>query len=1465
MARFMEATPAKRLLCAFLAVVLVISSLGIAGMAYGTDKTDVHPLTETEAVEGGAGGGTDADAGGDGASSGVDSDGENAGSASDSDSTGSGSADADAPSSDGSGTDGDGSDATDPDGSGMPDGGNGDEEANEGEDATDAEEAEVEGGVFIDDVRYDVNEDGTLGLPAIEEGNEKLRLAHDGIVSGNTIYFRDGKKHTMSIPKGETVSSYVRITNGSTLDLDGDGTIDLKGKSGSVIIVEGRNSVLNLNKNSGCLTISGGTGSLVNACGQNNFGSDYVAGGAILVQRNSAISSHTIDRYGNHTCESTATNAALNMYNGIIKNNKAAAGGGIFIDRYCGFTMSGGVVQNNTATKYEGGGIYIAGDRGANDALAGSCAIISGGKILSNTTQTVNSWGGGGIFVESKGVVKLDSSLITDNTAGGLGGGVSGCPHAYIGVGKISDGAAIFGNTANYSGLGGSSGMPRNEYLTCLATKAIDGSSTVYSGDMYAYGYSGNNNPAQKGAWSKDYFAAHYKEVAQDYYCTKSSIVEGSDIGQNSGYAWIGYAAGSYDNSGYKGGANSFGHEIAVAKGNSYTAVDATLALTNTLPKGTRNSFTNNRSVEITNNTSYTHGGGIGCNGKLLIGKLERGEESEPISFDIQKAFQNSLGEELSVGSGQFEFDVFASDANWSKGALSGTFKNDANGHVNFQVASDAFKPADGVKNTTVYFLIQEKDKAEDGVEYDAALYGAKLDLSWTRTQFLLSGQNYVTRYTPSVTSKAFVRISADSSGAQKVESIGSDLTVTNKLNLLVENALSGDKYYYGSLTGEDARFSFTMEGITDPFANSQDQNAAVGSLVRTATDGNEASNVDDGVYRIAVSTKNGDYTDNKASFTFPKIGYAKPGDYHYMISEDSAQDSKVYVAKVGVSVDKRDGADASGGAISLKAELTGLFAARSADSAIVDLEPMDAGSSSIAFHNMDIAEGAMLNGYLVSAASNTALEQRCLVDPKIYKKLVDANGKELTLQPDQFMFQLIQVGDDYNQNGGPVISSTGNDAFGMVDFDKAANVSGDPDNPSCLEYNTAGTYHYRVFEDPVYDRDPSVDYDDTIITFTTVIEYVDGALECTDMYYGHLDENGVNQRYYESENPTWHPTLTNKAKGMDLRVQKTSAADREQGLEGAVYGLWMHNVDDEGDFYMGSAKSGEDGYIYFEDVNLSFGNWYYFLEEEAPDFHTVSRYRSMYFTLANAADGSVTLVYSESPGGDAVDAEGEPVGGFAKASFDAANGGFAKAAAFSMRAKAGARDVANGARDGVGSTLTYAYDNGVYDELTRLNVSKLETNTHEFVEGAELAIIERSSGRVVASWITGAETKVISGQLNVGVQYILREMRVPDGYAKADDVVFSFDAYGNVSVLSGTDGGNAEVIGDSISLYDTLLDVENVSYRARTIGGDMAQTGDDALDVVWMLLVAATGAGALLVGALLLRRRFGSTDKGRE
>lgn len=81
-------------------------------------------------------------------------------------------------------------------------------------------------------------------------------------------------------------------------------------------------------------------------------------------------------------------------------------------------------------------------------------------------------------------------------------------------------------------------------------------------------------------------------------------------------------------------------------------------------------------------------------------------------------------------------------------------------------------------------------------------------------------------------------------------------------------------------------------------------------------------------------------------------------------------------------------------------------------------------------------------------------------------------------------------------------------------------------------------------------------------------------------------------------------------------------------------------------------------------------------------------------------------------------------------------------------------------------------------DNKTRLDVKKSGLEADGFtviasVPGAELKVIDESTGTVVDSWISGAGAHTIEGKLAAGKIYVLRETDVPSGFKRADDIRF--------------------------------------------------------------------------------------------
>lgn len=753
----------------------------------------------------------------------------------------------------------------------------------------------------------------------------------------------------------------------------------------------------------------------------------------------------------------------------------------------------------------------------------------------------------------------------------------------------------------------------------------------------------------------------------------------------------------------------------------------------------------------------------------------------------------------------------------------------------------------------THWYVIAEQPGATAGVVYDTTAYLVKITTTLSEDGRSLS------------TAKKVYKTVSDSSELQEVAGdIG--VTFTNVATPKGTWQFKADKFFYGLGAPHDC--SFTLQEIE-----------------RAPEAGEPLANVlvsNDNLQQWTASIAAADLTDGHAFISFPAINYEQQGegegfqndvgDHYYLITEDgdeAVKDTTAYVVKVTVAEDAANTRNLTA---------TGTVFGYADDiNSPLNLLTLPEGELP-AFYNTDTYDLISAASYSVYAASGEPVDKVCYVDPKIIKNL---EGR--AIKSGEFAFKLIQVA-NYNDTEGELISATTNDEFGMVDFDKANNVSGDLENPSCLAYTKPGTYYYRVIEDTSKGgmNDQSVLYSDQVITFTTVIEQDEttGQLVCTDMYYGWWDAAAnqnvrFDEQYadYETQpgnigdmsklNPDWHPTINNKARPMDLQVRKTSVSDRDEGLVGATYALYMVNENPQGDIWLAEATSEEGGWITYKNVSLATNNLYYFKETAAPAGHTVSEFRSPYFYLvedATSANG-YALKYTDTKYFDAAETEAAAAAPMAAAE---AQGLQADIAAQAEATATDDQTQPGHSADG-NILLTYDKDGGVYDETTQIEVNKLDTRTHEWVEGAKLVILDKESGKEVASWTSGKAPQKLAKTLNVGTIYLLREVEAPGEYRLANDVEFVIDNYGNVTITKGTENGNAELSDNTITLYDTMMDAEEVEQREHEttrevpLGTILAQTGD-MLPILGIGLIVLASLIALIVAGR--RRRAGKDDE---
>lgn len=1308
---------------------------------------------------------------------------------------------------------------------------------------------------------------------AVEEPDEKNATRSEDLVgnsdheikageevtntNGPLTFSGNGKSYTLTV--NGTLKSDIKVTGGATLTIKGSGTIIGYGEEGqgSVIVVEGKGSKLVFGEikdgvSSGP-TVTGGTGrSIPN---KNKWVIWNEVGGGI----------HVCRAQGN----SEEKNASLEFRGGTVSGNTAEAGGGIFIDYRCGFTMSGGSILENTATKHEGGGIFTWGNwNGKTGNGSRGYGEITAATIKGNKTATTTDWGGGGIYINNDGILRIESARITLNKAEGLGGGVAGCPHAEIGIGKMQNGAAVYDNKA----LGGvgpkNSGLKFNmpDSLTHTGMKVPSGDFLVQglakeeipvltdkSTDSLPYGNDGYN--LLPGNYAKGEFDS---SLAKDFYCTYASFIAATNLKSHpkdengKEIAWNGFIAGIAANkvngktvseNAADGTQSWIAAPIAIPVNEDYEIHDATLCLTSTA-KEDKSGIA--RTVIIEDNESSTHGGGIACNGTLHFGDFPQKEEiinGYTLSFN-KEVVSGITGKKLSLQEGE-TFSFVLTDK-----ATGDSYKASSNekGKIKFTNLS-------GLKDSgeKTFTLTEEKKDGYTSSIGEGAEVKVQLNVEKSSVTY---GSLTTTTYTTNVVP-----------GSIKINGTATD-TVTNVATPKGSWKFQADKFFYG--IGAPGDCSFTMQEIERvPEAGEPLENVLV-------TNGN--------LQKWTVSLSSANFTDSHASIEFPEIAYEQQGDgegfqndvgdHYYLVTEDgddTAKDTTAYVIEVNVALDKTNSRN-----LKVTDTVRGY-----ADDIHSSLNQMPEGERP-AFYNTDTYGMISAASYSVYAASGEPVDQVCYVDPKIIKNL---EGR--AIKSGEFAFKLIEVA-NYNDTEGTVISATTNDEFGMVDFDKANNVSGDLENPSCLAYTKPGTYYYRVIEDTSKGgmNDQSVLYSDQVITFTTVIEQDEatGRLVCTDMYYGYWDKAASKNVRYDEQytdfdtqpgnigdmsklNPDWHPTITNKTRPMDLQVRKTSVSDRNEGLVGATYGLYMVNENAQGDIWLAEATSEDGGWITYKNVSLSTNNLYYFKETAAPAGHTVSEFRSSYFYLvedASSANG-YTLQYTDSKYLPEVAADDAAVQAEVSGTVQAKNAPAAQAATEAANEAAADTETQPGYSADGNVLLTYDKDGGVYDEVTTLEVNKLDTRTHEWVEGAKLVILEKESGKEIASWTSGKAPQKLEKTLNVGTTYLLREVEAPDQYRLANDVEFVIDDYGNVSITKGTENGNAELSDNTISLYDTMLDAEETETIEREKSTTEKPNKDTLLaktgDMLPILGIALVALAALIVVIVAVRRRRAGED----
>lgn len=318
----------------------------------------------------------------------------------------------------------------------------------------------------------------------------------------------------------------------------------------------------------------------------------------------------------------------------VTANYSHEAGGGVYAGFYnqtIEFEMTGGTIAGNVAENAEGGGLRIAG--GDN---TGTMATISAGEnskiyITNNKTMTGKDrggdWGGGGVFIQKGGKLNIVKTLITQNDAGGWGGGIGACPTGETIV-SHSNGAAIYNNTDH-----------------------------GYDDHMSAGG-NGKNEDSDS-----NYITSTFKEAGhQDFFLVRKNdsnktvaVVLGKMLGGGSA-GWQGTCDNAKITIDANGGAEAkymFGLE---AHPTDDAIANAQLAAT----------------TIISGNYSYTHGGGIMTNGDLTVGEVNDLSVYPSMKLNATKVLKDEKGISQSLSGHNYKFKLLRKD-----GATEPSWKED--------------------------------------------------------------------------------------------------------------------------------------------------------------------------------------------------------------------------------------------------------------------------------------------------------------------------------------------------------------------------------------------------------------------------------------------------------------------------------------------------------------------------------------------------------------------------------------------------------------------------------------------------------------------------------------------------------------------------------------------------------------------------------------------------------------------
>lgn len=379
----------------------------------------------------------------------------------------------------------------------------------------------------------------------------------------------------------------------------------------------------------------------------------------------------------------------------VTANYSKEAGGGIyagFHNQPITFSMTGGTIAGNESENAEGGGLRISTDTTGDIKAEPSTSnkiYITNNKTMTGVNRG-GDWGGGGVFVQKGGKLNIVRTLITDNEAGGWGGGIGACPTGETIV-SHSNGAAIYNNTDHgYDDHMSAGGNGKNE----------DSDSNYITSTF-------------KGAGHQDFFLVRNKDGAN----STIAVVLGKMLGGGSA-GWQGTCDGNPVTIDPNGGAEAK-YMFGLQAHPSGQAISDAQKVATTI---------------ISGNYSYTHGGGIMTNGDLVVGEVSDLRVYPSMKLKATKALVNAKGDKQPLNGHEYKFQLLRQEVNGTKapswkddgtldmGECSGAGEatvDQSNGSITFDSGKDYSS------GKYVFYLVEEPITGQNelDIKFDKTIY----------------------------------------------------------------------------------------------------------------------------------------------------------------------------------------------------------------------------------------------------------------------------------------------------------------------------------------------------------------------------------------------------------------------------------------------------------------------------------------------------------------------------------------------------------------------------------------------------------------------------------------------------------------------------------------------------------------------------------------------------------------------